>query len=74
MRVSACNGCGNRDVTYGHTNEHTAYIRANTNDIFLDPYISREKQNITSDVNDISNEFTKRPTTVTGEAERIVAA
>jgi len=61
-------------VLYGQTKEHTPYIRPNRNPIFLDPYTSIEKQNITRDVNDIINEFTKRPTTATGETEKTVAA
>ena len=66
-------GCGNSVVLYGNIKEHTVNMRPNTNAIFLERYISNEKQNTTKDISAIISEFTKNATKNIGDIDRTVA-
>ncbi len=69
MRVSACNGCIHNVVLNGQRKEQTPIIKLSRNAIILDPWMSHEKQNTTTQISEINNEFTKRPMASIGGIE-----
>ncbi len=64
--VNACSGCIWNVVLYGHRKEQTPIITLSKKATFLDPWMSKEKQNTTTQTREINNEFTNRPITSMG--------